>query len=81
MSTVIFEDYGLAISKDEQGYYVVYNASDGGIAMREDPITEDEAAQIMTGPRHATKVLLAVQRRLTHTGVHPYKSNLRFREA
>jgi hypothetical protein len=81
MSTVIFEDYGLAISEDDQGYYVVYNASDGGVAMREDPITKDEAAQIMAGPRHASRVLLAVQGRLVHTGVRPFKTNMRFREA
>jgi hypothetical protein len=68
MSTIIFEDYGLAVSRDSEGYYLIYNAGSHGMAMREDPISDDEATEVMAGPREATKVLIALQRRVAEGG-------------
>lgn len=75
MSTVIFDDYGLAISKDKGRFYLIYNAGAYGIAMREDPISDEEAAQIMSGPRAAMQVVRDVQRRLAEKGVRQSASN------
>ena len=76
MRDVIYDNDGVAVLKDGAKYYVRYDAGAHQIAIREDAISEDEAKQVMAGTAEATRVLLALQRRLELAGVNPYVSNL-----
>ena len=75
MRELIYDNDGVAVLKDGSKYYVRYDAGAHQVAIREDEISEDEAKQVMSGTAEATRVLFALQKRLTLAGVDPYASN------
>jgi len=76
MRQVIYENDGVVVLKDDFKYYIRYDVGTHQITIREDEISEDQAKQVMLSPAEATKVLFAVQQRLTVEGIDPYVSNV-----
>ncbi|GLQ89402.1 hypothetical protein [Dyella flagellata] len=76
MSEVIYDADGLLVSKKGTKFYVKYDVGTHQIAMREDEISEQDAARIMAGPVEANKVLFELQKRLIQSGIDPYVSNI-----
>jgi len=56
-------------------YFVRYDAGAHQIAWREDEISFSDLALIESGPEGASRVILALQKRLVTAGVDPYRSN------
>ncbi|MFZ5862843.1 MAG: hypothetical protein ACOYXR_08395 [Nitrospirota bacterium] len=77
MREKIYDDRNLVIFKDGSKFYIRYDAGSHQIAIREDEISDKEALQIVKSPEEATRVLFALQKRLTLSGINPYVSNVR----
>jgi hypothetical protein len=76
MRVQIYNTDGVELFKDGAKYYIRYDAGSHQIAIREDEISEDEAKRVMASSAEATRVLFALQERLTRRGVNPYVSNM-----
>lgn len=66
---------GVVVLREGGRWFIRYDAGAHQVAMREDAISADEAAQAMTGPEGAMAVLFALQRRLSEAGIDPYAAN------
>jgi len=76
MEEKIFDDGDLVILKRNSRYYIQYDAGAHQVAIREDEITENDAALVMQGEDSATKVLFELQKKLEQSGADPYVSNI-----
>ena len=76
MDGVIFEGDGLVVSEIGTKFYVRYDVGTHQVVIREDEISEEEARRIMSGSAEASKVLFALQTRLTQAGINAYVSNI-----
>lgn len=63
MNDVIFSNYGVEIIKREGRFLIRYDAGEIVVEVREDEITEEEAAKAQKSEEDAYEVLLACQRR------------------
>ena len=75
MKSEIFREDNLVILKEEDRFFIRYDAGAHLVALREDEISEQEANEAMTGKNEATRVLFALQKRLTESGNDPHVSN------
>lgn len=75
MRVQIYNSDGVELFKDGAKYYIRYDAGSHQIAIREDEISEDEAKRVMVSSSEATRVLFALQERLTRQGIDSYVSN------
>lgn len=76
MNDVYFSDFGIELLRRNNALYVRYDAGHFVAQMREDLISEHEAAQAMQSERGAYQILLAIQNRLIASGVDPSVSNI-----
>ncbi len=76
MKQKIFDEGNLQVLSDGDDFYVRYDAGAHQPAIREDKISKDEADQIMSGKKEATKVLFALQKRLIDANIDAHKSNI-----
>lgn len=76
MSTRIFDNYGIEIFKEDNRFFVRYDAGAHMVVPRLDEMSQEEAELAMTGPLAAERVLFSVQKRLQATGVDPNKTNV-----
>lgn len=76
MEKKLYDDGFLVIFERDSILFIRYDAGSHQIAMREDEISEAEASLVMQGEKEATKVLFALQERLTKAGIDPYESNI-----
>lgn len=63
MNDVIFSNYGVEIIKREGRFLIRYDAGEIVVEVREDEITEEEAAKAQKSEKDAYEVLLACQQR------------------
>lgn len=76
VTDVIFAEFGIEIVKRDGALFIRYDAGHLAVQMREDEISETEAKQAMRGEKDAHQVLLAIERKLTESGVDPQLSNI-----
>jgi len=76
MKKKVYEGGNIEIWEECGQFFVRYDAGAHQIALREDPITKEEASLMMSDFNKATKILFAIQKRLEETGVNPYESNI-----
>jgi len=76
MKLKIYDEDNIIIFKDNNRYYIRYDAGAHQIAIREDEIEEDEANLIINDRSNLMKVLLSLQERLIKNGEKPYISNV-----
>lgn len=77
MNNVLFENFGIEIIERQGALYIRYDVGELVVLTREDEITEAEANKAKRSESDAYEVLLAIQRRLTASGIDPYVSNLK----
>lgn len=63
MSDEIFSGFGIEIFKRDGRYFIRYDAGEIAVQIREEEITEEEAAKAQKSEGGAYEVLLACQRR------------------
>jgi hypothetical protein len=68
MEEIVFDGYGLVVSRDDETWFLLYNAGGRGVQMRKDVISLEDALRVMAGPPDATKALLDLQRRSATLG-------------
>ena len=76
MNDVYFSDFGIEIIRRNNSLYVRYDVGHFVAKIREDIISEHEAAQAMQSERTAYKILVAIQNRIIASGVDPSVSNI-----
>lgn len=77
MEAVVYEGFGLVVTKLRDRYFLEYNAGTHGVAMRKDAITKEQAMRVMTGQTHeVTSVLIEIQRRVSSFNVQPGRAGL-----
>jgi hypothetical protein len=77
MEAVVFEGFGLVVTKLRDRYFLQYNAGTHGVTMRKDAITKEQAMRVMTGQTHeVTSVLIDIQRRVSGFNVRPGQAGL-----
>ena len=64
MKSKIFREDNLVILKEEDRFFIRYDAGAHLVALREDEISEQEANEAMTGKKEATRVLFALRKRV-----------------
>ena len=63
MNDTIFSGFGIEIFKRDRRYFIRYDAGEIVVQLREDEITEEEAAKAQKSEENAYEVLLACQQR------------------
>jgi hypothetical protein len=77
MEAVVFEGFGLVVTKLRDRYFLQYNAGTHGVAMRKEGITKEQAMRVMTGQTHeVTSVLIDLQRRLSSFNVESGRAGM-----
>ena len=76
MREKLFKFNDLEIWMEGEKFYALYDAGAHQVVMRKDEITAEEAKLACSGDKEATKMLFALQERLTRAGINPYVSNL-----
>ena len=75
MDKKLFQFSDMEIWARGDRFFVRYDAGSHQIAMREDEISEQEAREASLSTEAATKMLVALQKRLIQAGIDPYVSN------
>lgn len=76
MKTKIYDDHGIEIFKEDERFFIQYDAGAHVVANRLDEISKADAKLAMRGPQDAYHVLISLQKRLEAAGIDPYKRNV-----
>lgn len=76
MKTKLFDWRDVEIWREDDKYYVIYDAGSITEIVRRDEISPEEASFGCRGPEQAIQMLQLLQQRLSAAGIDPYTRNL-----
>lgn len=74
--SIIYKDDNVRVEAIGSDFFITYDAGAHQIEMRRDNITAAEAQHIAADPAAINTILIDLQKRLTASGINPYKSNM-----